>query len=376
MSKVPFNPSTMVYPAPAVMVSCGDSVENYNIITIAWTGTINSKPPMTYVSVRKERHSHKLISENGGFVINLTGEALATATDYCGVKSGKDVNKFAHLGLTAVPATKIKACMIEEAPVSIECEVVQVIELGSHDMFMAKVVAVHVDDSLLDSTGKLHLERSKPIVYSHGEYYGLGEAIGKFGHAVMKKKTAEKLAKEKAEEDRKLEKAKLREEKKVQKEQAREAWEQNQKEWYQAKTKKIRDNHFKSDRKPRTDERPKSDWKPRTDDRPKSDWKPRTDDRPKTDWKPRTGDKPKSDWKPRTGDPSKSNWKPRTDDRPKSDWKPRTDDQPKSDWKPRTSDQGKPAWKGNSSGQGKPAFKPKTQNAGKSKPSFTRRKVD
>lgn len=240
MSKVPFKPGTMVYPVPAVMVSCGDSPEKYNIITIAWTGTINSTPPMTYVSVRKERHSHKLISEAQSFVINLTTEDLAQKTDYCGVKSGRDVNKFAHLGLTPVAAEKISAPMIEECPVSIECKVTQVIELGSHDMFMAEVVAVHVDETLLDKNGKLHLEWSKPLVYSHGEYYGIGEALGQFGHSIMKQKTVEKMSKAKAEEMRLAEKAKIRAEKKEKKEQARIAWEQNQKEWYGEKTKQIR----------------------------------------------------------------------------------------------------------------------------------------
>lgn len=240
MSKIPFKPGTLVYPVPAVMVSCGDKPENYNIITIAWTGTINSTPPMTYVSVRKERHSHHLIAENQAFVINLTNEDLAKQTDFCGVKSGRDIDKFAHLGLTAVPAEKVSAPMIEEAPVSIECKVTQVIELGSHDMFMAEVIAVHVDEKLMDKNGKLHLEWSKPIVYSHGEYYSIGEALGQFGHSVMKKKTAEKLSKAKAEEQRIAEKARIKAEKKAQKEAAREAWEKNQKEWYQEQTKKIR----------------------------------------------------------------------------------------------------------------------------------------
>lgn len=256
MSKIPFKPGTMVYPVPAVMVSCGDSPENYNIITIAWTGTINSTPPMTYVSVRKERHSHKLISENQAFVINLTTEDLAQQTDFCGVKSGRDVDKFAHLGLTAVPAEKVSAPMIEEAPVSIECKVTQVIELGSHDMFMAEVVAVHVDDKLLDKNGKLHLEWSKPIVYSHGEYYGIGEALGQFGHSVMKKKTAEKLSKAKQEEQRIAEKARIKAEKKAQKEAAREAWEKNQKEWYQEQTKKIRAKEEKKSNKGKSYDRP------------------------------------------------------------------------------------------------------------------------
>lgn len=245
MSKVSFKPGTMVYPVPAVMVSCGDSPEKYNIITVAWTGTINSTPPMTYVSVRKERHSHHLIKESGSFVINLSSEDLVQKTDYCGVKSGREVNKFAHLGLTAVPAEKVAAPMIDESPVSIECKVTQVIELGSHDMFMAEVVAVHVNEALLDKNGKLHLEWSKPIVYSHGEYYGVGEALGQFGFSVMKKKTAEKVAKLKVEEQRILEKKKLKEEKKAKKEAAREAWEQNQKEWYSAKTSQIREKEEK-----------------------------------------------------------------------------------------------------------------------------------
>lgn len=231
MSKVPFSPSTMVYPAPAVMVSCGAEESEFNIITIAWTGTVNSKPPMAYVSIRKERHSHDIIKRNGGFVINLTNEELAFATDFCGVKSGRDVNKFKHLNLTAKAATKVKAVMIEEAPVSIECEVKQIIELGSHDMFLAEVVAIHVDERLMDEGGKLCLERAKPIVYAHGEYYGIGEAMGRFGHSIMKKKTAQKLAKEKAVEDRKQQQSKQRAEKKVKKEKAKAAWEDNQAEW-------------------------------------------------------------------------------------------------------------------------------------------------
>lgn len=231
MSKVPFSPSTMVYPAPAVMVSCGTDESDQNIITIAWTGTVNSKPPMAFVSIRKERHSHHIIKDNGGFVINLTNEALVFATDFCGVKSGRDINKFKHLNLTPVPATKVKAVMIEEAPVSIECEVKQIIELGSHDMFIAQVVAIHVDETLMDSDGKLRLEKSNPIVYAHGEYYGIGEAIGRFGYSIMKKKTAQKMAKVKAVEKRKTEQAKQREEKRVSKEKARADWKENQTEW-------------------------------------------------------------------------------------------------------------------------------------------------
>ncbi len=188
MSKTTWKPGTMVYPVPAVMVSCGSEKEKYNIITIAWTGTICSDPPMAYISVRKERYSYDIIKESGEFVINLTTESLAFATDYCGVKSGRDVNKFEFLELTPIPAEKIKAPMIKESPINIECKVKQIIELGSHDMFIAEVLAVHADESFMDDQGKFRLDQAQPICYSHGEYYGLKDSLGKFGYSIMKKK--------------------------------------------------------------------------------------------------------------------------------------------------------------------------------------------
>lgn len=195
MTKVNFKPGTMVYPVPVVMVSCGTSESEYNIITIAWTGTICSDPAMTYISVRKERHSYDLIMKSKEFVINLTTEQLAFATDFCGVKSGRDINKFEAMNLTPLPSTKISSPLIKECPVNIECKVTQVIELGSHDMFIAEVVAVNVDEKLIDNTGKFDLEKSNLICYSHGQYYGLTKSIGKFGYSIMKEKTKKKLSK-------------------------------------------------------------------------------------------------------------------------------------------------------------------------------------
>lgn len=189
MSKVTWKPGTMIYPVPAAMITCGSEPENYNIITIAWTGTINTAPAMTYISVRKERHSYNLIKESSEFVINLTTEALVHPTDFCGVRSGRDVNKFEVTGLTPEPATHVKAPLIKESPVNIECRVTQVIELGSHDMFMAEVLAVHADEAYFDEKGKFHLDKSRPICYSHGAYFGLGDQLGTFGYSVMKKKT-------------------------------------------------------------------------------------------------------------------------------------------------------------------------------------------
>lgn len=187
--KVPFKPGTMIYPLPAVMVSCGDSVENGNIITIAWTGTICSDPPMCYISVRKERHSHELISRTGEFVINLTTEALAHATDWCGVRSGRDYNKFREMHLTPEQGQLVKCPLIKESPLNIECKVVEVKELGSHDMFIANVVAVNAEEGLIDKgTGAFQFNHASPLAYSHGKYYGLGEKLGGFGFSVKKKK--------------------------------------------------------------------------------------------------------------------------------------------------------------------------------------------
>lgn len=187
--KVPFKPGTLIYPLPALMVSCGDNPENYNIITVGWTGTICSDPPMCYISVRKERYSHKIIMDSGEFVLNLTTEALAKATDWCGVRSGKDHNKFKEMHLTPEKGQIVKAPLIAESPLNIECKVVEVKELGSHDMFIANVVAVNADDKLIDkTTGAFQLNHAQPLAYSHGKYYGLGEKIGSFGFSVAKRK--------------------------------------------------------------------------------------------------------------------------------------------------------------------------------------------
>lgn len=187
--KTAFKPGTMIYPLPVVMVSCGDNPENYNIITIAWTGTICSDPPMCYISVRPERHSHALIERTGEFVINLTTEALARQTDWCGVRSGRDYNKFREMGLHAEQAQLVKAPLIAESPLNIECKVVEVKRLGSHDMFIANVVAVDAEESLIDkSTGQFQLNHAGPLAYSHGKYYGLGEKLGGFGFSVKKRK--------------------------------------------------------------------------------------------------------------------------------------------------------------------------------------------
>ena len=172
-------PSTMVFPAPAIMATCGDN----NIITIAWTGTINSVPPMTYISVRKERHSHQLLMDNMEFVINLTTEDLAYETDYCGIHSGRDMNKFESLNLTPIKSKYVKCPSIKESPVSLECQVTQVIELGSHDMFMAEIVGITVDDQYMDDAGRFDLNRSKLICYSAGKYFSLNEFIGHYGHS-------------------------------------------------------------------------------------------------------------------------------------------------------------------------------------------------
>ncbi len=186
MGKVTWKPGTMVYPVPAAMVTCG-TLESPNIITIAWTGTICTNPPMTYVSIRKERYSYDLIKEGQCFVINLTTKSLVHATDFCGVRSGKDIDKFKVTGLTATPSVKVNAPSILESPVNIECIVKEIKELGSHDMFLAEVVSVSIEDQYLDKTGKLRLDLAEMICYSHGAYYGLGELLGTFGYSVAKK---------------------------------------------------------------------------------------------------------------------------------------------------------------------------------------------
>jgi len=187
MSKTIWKPGTMIYPLPAVMVSCGSTPEEYNIITISWTGTICTDPAMCYISVRPERHSYNIIKTSGEFVINLTTKSLAFATDWCGVKSGKNYNKFKEMGLTPVAANRIKAPLIEESPINIECKVKEIKELGSHHMFISEVVAVHADNKYIDTgTGLFKLNDSVPICYSHGKYYEAGQLIGKFGFSVEK----------------------------------------------------------------------------------------------------------------------------------------------------------------------------------------------
>lgn len=187
--RISWKPGTMIYPLPAVLVSCGDSEENHNLLTVSWVGTICSDPAMCYISVRPERHSYPIIKKTGEFVLNLTTEDMAFATDWCGVRSGKDYNKFAEMKLSKGKAKKIKAPIVLESPINIECKVKQIISLGSHDMFIAEVVNVRAEVNNLNAeTGKLELAETNPLVYVHGGYYELGDKIGKFGWTVEKKK--------------------------------------------------------------------------------------------------------------------------------------------------------------------------------------------
>jgi len=187
MSKTTFKPGNMLYPVPAVMVSTMGTDGKPNILTIAWAGTVNSDPPMVSISVRKNRYSYKALEETGEFVVNLTTKELVRATDFCGVKSGADVDKFKECGLTPFKSAKIKAPGIAESPVNIECKVISKTDLGTHTMFVAEVVNVTVDDKYMDEKGKFDLAMSEPIAYSHGEYYSLGEKLGTFGYSVRKK---------------------------------------------------------------------------------------------------------------------------------------------------------------------------------------------
>ena len=189
MGKQLWKPGNMLYPLPAVLVSTGDRDGNYNLLTVAWTGTLCTNPPMAYISVRKSRHSHQILTETGEFFINLTTEDLVFATDFCGVKSGRDINKFETLKLTPEMGCLEFAPMVKESPVCIACKVVRVEELGSHDMFIADVRGVYADEAYLDENGRFDLAKARPIVYSHGQYFGLGENLGKFGYSVQKKKT-------------------------------------------------------------------------------------------------------------------------------------------------------------------------------------------
>lgn len=187
--KQDWKPGNLIYPLPAAMISCGSGKEEYNIFTASWVGTICTNPPMCYVSIRPERHSYELISRTMDFVINITTEELAEATDWCGVRSGRDFDKFEEMNLTAGEASIVQSPIIIESPINIECRVKEILHLGSHDMFIADVVNVKADEKYIDpETGKFSLEATKPIAYSHGQYYKMGENIGRFGWSVRKKK--------------------------------------------------------------------------------------------------------------------------------------------------------------------------------------------
>ncbi len=193
MGKVNWKPGTMLYPVPAVLVSCGSNEAEHNIITVAWTGTINTNPPMCYISLRKERHSYEIIKRNMEFVINLTTRKIAYATDWCGVCSGKDYDKFKQMKLTREKAQIVNAPLIAESPLNIECIVKEIKPLGSHDMFLSEIVAINADDKYIDpNTNSFILSKANPIAYLHGHYFTLGKHIGRFGHSVMKRKTKNK----------------------------------------------------------------------------------------------------------------------------------------------------------------------------------------
>ena len=187
MAKQNWKPGNMLYPLPAVLVSCQGNDGKPNLITIGWVGTICSDPAMVSISVRPERYSYHMLKETGEFVINLTTEELLEATDYCGVASGRDVNKWEKMNLTPLPSEKVSVPAVAESPINIECKVTEVKELGTHHMFIAEVVSVRADEKYMDEKGKFHLEHSKPIAYSHGTYFSLGEELGKFGYSVRKK---------------------------------------------------------------------------------------------------------------------------------------------------------------------------------------------
>lgn len=188
MEKESWKPGNMLYPVPAVMVSCQRQGQQPNIITIAWCGTCCTNPPMVYISVRPERYSYEILRETKEFVINLVTKNLAYAADYCGVKSGRDTNKFLDTGLTPVPSDKVAAPSILESPVNIECRVKEILPLGSHSMLLSEVVGVRVDKAYLDTDNRLRLNEADLVAYSHGQYFVLGELLGKFGYSVCKKK--------------------------------------------------------------------------------------------------------------------------------------------------------------------------------------------
>lgn len=189
MAKQIWKPSTLLNPVPVVLVTCADKEGKKNVFTVAWAGTINSKPPMVSISIRKSRYSHEIIKNSGEFVINLTTRKLVRVADYCGVKCGRDVDKFKEMNLELEKASKVLAPIIKSSPINLECRVDRIIELGSHDMFIAEIVACQVDDLLMDSDGKLNLDKADLICYSHGEYWSLDKSLGYFGYSVTKKET-------------------------------------------------------------------------------------------------------------------------------------------------------------------------------------------
>ena len=203
MSKQTWKPGNMLYPVPAVMVSVATPGEKPNIITVAWAGTINSDPPMLSISVRKERYSHDIIEKTGEFVVNLVNEPLTRATDFCGVRSGRDVDKFAEMKLTPVAVEGVSVPAIAESPVNLACQVTQIIPLGSHDLFLAKIVSVTVDERYLDEKGTFHLNQAGLVAYSHGEYFALGRKLGSFGYSVRKKPENQKKKRSNTKQKRK-----------------------------------------------------------------------------------------------------------------------------------------------------------------------------
>ena len=191
MAKVTWKEGTMLAPVPPALITCG-TMEHPNVMTAAWTGIVCTNPPLTYISVRPSRYSHQLIKESGEFVINIPTVALAKAVDWCGVKSGRQVDKFAKMGLTALPCKEVQTPQIEQAPISLECKVLKVENFGSHDMFLAQIVAVDVDDAYIGKQNELHLEKAGLLAYAHGFYYALGRQLGHFGWSVEKKSTKRK----------------------------------------------------------------------------------------------------------------------------------------------------------------------------------------
>lgn len=187
MSKIEWKGGALLAPVPPTLISCG-SMEKPNVMTVAWTGILNTKPPKTYISVRPERYSHPIISESGEFVINLTTEKLVKAADFCGVRSGRDHDKFALCNLHPEASCKVSAPSVAESPLSLECRVTDKVSLGSHDMFIADILCVTVDESLITSEGKLCLDKAGLAAYAHGEYFSLGKKLGTFGFSVKKKK--------------------------------------------------------------------------------------------------------------------------------------------------------------------------------------------